>query len=166
MFSCKRATIAVAAQLLVAVSSIVRADPSAVPAELIENLHDWIDIATDLPPAGLPATVVFVDTHELNIPAGMTAVIGTVPRGLYTPDTGTITLVRPWSPEDPQDIAILLHELVHHRQGGKHFYCQAAKEHAAYNAQKKWLAEQGLSLNVNWIAVVLASSCTPRDIHP
>nr|WP_069300746.1 DUF6647 family protein [Neptunicoccus sediminis] len=61
---------------------------------------------------------------------------------------------------------MLLHELVHHRQNNMHYYCEAAKEFAAYKTQRAWLEERGLSLNVNWIGVVLASSCTPKDIHP
>lgn len=166
MFFTKRATVAVAAQLLIAFSSIAGAETHSIQAGLTEELHHWIDTTTALPAAGTPATIVFVDARELAEPSEMASMIGSVPRGLYGPDTGTITLVRPWSAEKPQDVAVLLHELVHHRQSGKHYYCEAAKEYAAYNVQKDWLAERELPLDVNWIAVVLASSCAARDIHP
>lgn len=166
MLFTKRATVAVAAKLLIAFSSISGAETSLIEADLIDELHDWIDSKTDLPAADTPATIEFLDALELTEPSEMSSLIGNVPRGLYNPETGTITLVRPWSAQEPQDIAVLLHELVHHRQGGKHFYCEAAKEYSAYHVQKDWLAERDLTLNVNWIAIVLASSCASRDIHP
>lgn len=166
MLFTKRATVAVAAQLLFACSSIAGAETRSIQTGLIEELHHWIDTTTDLPTADTPAAIVFMDAQDVAEPSEMASIIGSKPRGLYDPETGTITLVRPWSAEDPQDVAVLLHELVHHRQGGKHFYCEAAKEYAAYHVQKDWLAERELPLDVNWIAVVLASSCTARDIHP
>jgi hypothetical protein len=165
MLLTQRATFAVAAQLLIAYSSIAGAEPSSIQAGLIEELHYWIDTTTALPAADTSATIVFVDARDLAEPSEMASMIGSTPRGLYDPDTGTISLVRPWSADKPQDVAVLLHELVHHRQDGKHFYCEAAKEHAAYHVQKNWLAERELTLDVNWIAIVLASSCAVRDIH-
>ena len=166
MLLTQRATVAVAAQLLIAYSSIAGAEPSSIQAGLIEELQYWIDTTTALPAADTSATIVFVDARDLAKPSEMASMIGGTPRGLYDPDTGTISLVRPWSAENPQDVAVLLHELVHHRQGGKHFYCEAATEHAAYHVQKNWLAEREITLDVNWIAIVLASSCAVRDIHP
>ena len=47
-----------------------------------------------------------------------------------------------------------------------HWYCPGAQELSAYRTQQAWLAELGLELDVNWIAVVLESGCTPRDFHP
>ena len=110
-------------------------------------------------------TIVFVDPQNIEKPSEIASMIGGTHRGLYDPESLIITLIRPWSANNPQDIAVLLHELVRHRQGGKHFHCEAAKENAAYHFQKDWLAERGHTLNVNWIAVVLASSCASRDIH-
>lgn len=162
----KRAAVAVAAQLLCAFSSVAGAETRSIQTELVEDLHHWIDTKTTLPAADTPAIIVFVDAQDVAEPSEMASMIGSLPRGLYDPETGTITLVQPWSADNPQDVAVLLHELVHHRQDGKHFYCEAAKEHVAYHIQKNWLAERDLGLNVNWIAVVLASSCAARDIHP
>lgn len=166
MRSFQRVTLAVAAKICVAVSGPAMADTHDIPAPLIEELHLWIDAASDLPRAPKAAKIVFVDPDAVTEPSKMASVIGNVPRGLYAPSTGEITLVRPWSARDPQDISVLLHELVHHRQNGKHYYCEAAKEHTAYMLQSEWLSEWGLVLDVNWVAVILASSCTPRDIHP
>ena len=166
MFSSLRAAVAAAAPILFAVSNVAGAESVPVRTALIEELHLWIDAETDLPAAERPAKIIFADLRDVAEPSDMASMIGSKPRGIYDPDTGTITLVRPWSADDPQDVAVLLHELVHHRQGGEHYYCEMAKEHAAYRLQQDWLAERDLALNVNWIAVVLASSCAARDIHP
>lgn len=166
MLFTKRATVAIATQLLFAFSNIAEAETRSIRAGLVNDLHHWIDTTTALPAADTTATIVFGNAQDSVEPSEMASMIGSLPRGLYDPDTGTITLIRPWSAENPQDVSVLLHELVHHRQGGKHFYCEAAKEHAAYHVQKAWLAERDLPLDVNWLAVVLASSCAARDIHP
>lgn len=158
--------VAVAAKLLLACSGTVAAETPPIPAGLVTELHHWIDTTTDLPAETTPARFVFADAQDLADPSEMASMIGSKPRGLYDPESGTITLIRPWSPANPQDVAVLLHELVHHRQGGKHYYCEAAKEYTAYHVQKDWLAESERPLDVNWIAVVLASSCVARDIHP
>lgn len=162
----QRAAFVAAVPFLIAFSSVAKADTRVIGPGVIAELHHWIDTTTDLPAADRPASVVFRDAQDVTAPSEMASLIGSRPRGSYDPDTGTITLVRPWSVENPQDVAVLLHELVHHRQSGKHYYCQAAKEHAAYHIQKAWLADRDLPLDVNWIAVVLASSCAARDIHP
>ena len=161
-----RATVAVAAQFVLASSFFAAAGERTVSPELIAELHHWIDTATDLPVADAPASIVFASSSDIAEPSEMAALIGGAPRGLYDQGTGTVTLVLPWSEENPQDVAVLLHELVHHRQMGRHFYCEAAKEHAAYKLQRDWLAEQNVTLSVNWLAVVLASSCASRDFHP
>lgn len=166
MFSLKCATFAVAAQLIISVSIEAMADTPEIPTTLIEDLHVWIDATSDLPRMHPPANIVFAEPHEVTDPSEMAATIGNVPRGLYSPRSGEITLVLPWSVSNPQDVSVLLHELVHHRQNGKHYYCETAKEETAYSLQSQWLAERGKTLNVNWIAVILASSCAPRDIHP
>lgn len=161
-----RVTAGAGALLVAAFCTAAAAETPPVGTDLVDELHRWIDAATDLPAAGLPATIVFADARDMAEPGEAASMIGSVPRGLYDTESATITLVRPWSAEDPQDVAVLLHELVHHRQRGKHFFCEAAKEHAAYRLQRDWLTERGLALDVNWIGVVLASSCRPRDVHP
>lgn len=166
MLSESRVVIVVLVQFLVAmtVSSFVRAE--FVPAELLEELNAWIDQVTDLPAEKIPARIVFANADEIEGPTQMASMIGKSPRGIYNPDNNTITLVRPWQAGDPQDVAVLLHELLHHRQQARHFFCEAAKEESAYRLQRRWLESQGLSLDVNWMVVVLASSCASRDFHP
>ena len=87
-------------------------------------------------------------------------------RGLFDPALFTIYLILPWDRKNPYDASVLLHELVHARQAGRHYYCPGAQEAAAYRLQDEWLRERGLQAKVNWIAVVLESGCNRRDFHP
>lgn len=87
-------------------------------------------------------------------------------RGLYDPDRAEILLIKPWDPRDPEDVSVLLHELVHHRQAPPHWSYPAAQALPAYRLQEAWLAERGMKADVNWVAVVLDAGCTRRDIHP
>ena len=136
--------------------------------DLIGHLEDWLDKHTDLQRRATAPVVKW--TSQANV-ASITgskraAYVQTV-RGLYDGESSTIWLVRPWSARDPRDVSVLLHELVHHRQAGDgHWYCPGAQELPAYRTQQAWLAELGLGLDVNWVAIVLEAGCTPRDIHP
>lgn len=136
--------------------------------ELIGDLDLWIDAHTDLERRGSAPGVIWISQAQVASVTGSkrTAHIETI-RGLYDAESTTIWLVRPWSARDPHDVSVLLHELVHHRQAARgHWYCPGAQELPAYRAQQAWLAQMGLELDVNWIAIVLKSGCTPRDIHP
>lgn len=134
---------------------------------LVSGLEDWLDAEADWPRRDAPPRVRLVSQWQAEARRGATASFqrGRL-RGLYDPDQSEILLVRPWDPHDMEDVSVLLHELVHHRQAPHHWYCPAAQEVTAYRLQEDWLAEQGLTIDVNWIAVVLDAGCTPRDIHP
>lgn len=140
---------------------------SGALAELIEELDLWLDQHSGLPRKPASAQIRWIDARA---PAAVLRARPAVSlgksRGFYDPDNRTIWLVRPWSRGNPRDVSVLLHELMHHRQHGAHWYCPGAQEHSAYRLQEAWLAERGLKLRVNWIAVVLESGCAARDIHP
>ena len=88
-------------------------------------------------------------------------------RGFYDIELEVIYIVKPWSPQNPKDVSVVLHELVHHRQQtAQHWYCPGAQELPAYRLQEKWLAERGLTVPINWVAVVLEAGCSRRDMHP
>lgn len=162
----RRVTIAVAAQMLLA--CLIVAEPAgATPGSgLIDRLEVWLDANSDLPRAPDRPTVRYVDSSTLATPGKTAMAIGKHVRGLYDPETSVIYLVRPWSAGNPQDISVLVHELVHHRQSGRHHFCAGSQELQAYKLQKAWLAQHNALLDVNWIGVILASSCAPKDIHP
>ena len=134
---------------------------------LVSGLEDWLDAEADWPRRDAPPRIRFVSEWQAEARQGATASFQRGPlRGLYDPDESEILLVRPWNPRDAEDVSVLLHELVHHRQAPHHWYCPAAQELPAYRLQEAWLADQGLAIKVNWMAVVLDAGCTPRDIHP
>ena len=136
--------------------------------ELVAILGDWLDTNTDLPRRDTAATVRMTSPSDaVALASAHSTINAETVRGLYDSESTTIWLVYPWSFKDARDVSVLLHELVHHRQAAAgHWYCPGAQELPAYKTQQAWLAEQGLELNVYWIAIVLEAGCTPRDIHP
>ena len=133
---------------------------------LVAVLEDWLDRKA---PWGRRATLPRIRVVQPEAAAAKAGLAGRGHgrmRGLYDPASGTVYLVAPWSASDADDVSVLLHELVHHRQAVHHWYCPGAQEEAAYRLQDQWLRERGLDANVNWIAVVLEAGCTPKDIHP
>lgn len=142
-------------------------EAGALP-ELVAHLEVWLDEHTDLPRRSAAPEIRLTSEATVAWLAPMRAASdASHTRGLYDPDSATIWLVRPWNAKDPYDVSVLLHELVHHRQAAHgHWYCPGAQELPAYRAQQAWLNALGLEPDVNWVAVVLESGCTPRDIHP
>lgn len=138
--------------------------------DLIAQLESWLDVHTDLPRRTAPPRVQLTDhatAYGMAHDHAHSASAEPNLRGLYDPEAETIWLVRPWDARNPFDVSTLLHELVHHRQAtAGHWYCPAAQELPAYRIQQRWLNALGLDPDVNWIAVVMDSGCTPRDIHP
>ena len=67
---------------------------------------------------------------------------------LYDERTQTIFLSEGWVSHDPAKVSILVHEMVHHLQSeaSSTFPCPAARERLAYDAQARWLALFGLTL--------------------
>jgi hypothetical protein len=159
---------AVAVALLgLAFAATPAASAGADPGRLRPALERWLDRHGPYPPRDDPPRIMLVDPAEaLTIGRHATRFGGRL-RGLYDSATGTIFLVRPWSAANPRDVGVLLHELVHHRQQtAKHWYCPQEQEWEAYKLQAAWLAEMGIDGGFYWPAILLESSCTPRDIHP
>ncbi|MBY6125030.1 DUF6647 family protein [Roseovarius atlanticus] len=136
--------------------------------ELVAHMEVWLDEHTDLPRrSDAPEIRLTSEATVARLAPMRAASESSHTRGLYDPDSETIWLVRPWNAKDPYDVSVLLHELVHHRQAPHgHWYCPGAQELPAYRVQESWLNALGLEPDVNWVAVVLESGCTPRDIHP
>jgi hypothetical protein len=65
---------------------------------------------------------------------------------LYENATRTIYLRDGWNAENPTDLSVLVHEMVHHLQNVADikYECAQAREKLAYAAQQKWLASRGL----------------------
>ena len=141
-------------------------DARSLP-DIVAALEGWLDAQSGYAPAGDAPAVRIVSRARLAAVNGVASRVGPKTRGLYDPETATVYLVRPWDPRRAEDVSVLLHELVHHRQrGARHWYCPGAQEPDAYALQESWLAAEGATLAFNRIAVVLEAGCTRRDIHP
>lgn len=134
--------------------------------DLVARLDRWLDRRIAWPARDTPPRIRYITPRRAAQLNGQSDRGHGRTCGLYDAESGTIYLVTPWSADTPEDVAVLLHELVHHRQAPHHFYCGPAREPAAYKAQSDWLVERGLKPDVNWLAVVWNAGCTPRDIHP
>nr|WP_238368199.1 DUF6647 family protein [Mesobacterium pallidum] len=142
-------------------------DAETLPA-LVAQLEDWLDANTALPRRDTAPEIRLVSqARAASMGTARHASQEGMARGIYDTETEVVYLVSPWDKRDPRDVSVLLHELVHHRQAeAGHWYCPGAQEEPAYRLQDEWLSGMGLAADINWIAVVLESSCTPRDIHP
>lgn len=143
--------------------------PAPAPAilgSLVDRLDTWLDLHVEFPRRDPPPGIRWIS------PQAAAKISGAPHRGygptraLYDPEAAMVYLVEPWSAADPQDVSVLLHELVHHRQVGRPYACRGAQELPAYRAQAAWLTERGLELDVNWIAIILDAGCRPHDVHP
>jgi len=67
---------------------------------------------------------------------------------LYHDKTRTIYLPEGWTGRTPEELSVLVHEMVHHLQnaGGLKHECPQAREKLAYAAQDRWLAMFGRNL--------------------
>ena len=101
---------------------------NGVPSELISELNAWLDNETEYQDRGRQPQIKRIGIKQAEALHGVADRSGGRIRGLYDADTMTIYLTEPWSADNPRDISVLLHELVHHRQSGRHWYCEQAQE--------------------------------------
>ncbi|MBN2906338.1 MAG: hypothetical protein JXJ18_06500 [Rhodobacteraceae bacterium] len=140
-----------------------------VPAALVRDLLVWIgqatgyDVADSLaspPQIGFCQTGDWVDYEQTRV------LVEEHLRAVYDWPNRRVLLVAPWAPDDPRDVSILLHELVHHVQlANRTWECLQAPEWEAYKLQERWLAERGIEAGFDWLQIYFLSRC-PRDIHP
>jgi hypothetical protein len=67
---------------------------------------------------------------------------------VYREATGTIILPVTWTGRTPEELSILVHEMVHHIQykAKLTYACPESREELAYAAQAKWLGMFGRDL--------------------
>lgn len=84
---------------------------------------------------------------------------------LYDDSKRVIYLHENWKGSTPADVSLLVHELVHHLQNaaGTRFLCPQEREKDAYEAQKKWLAQFGRTLeqdfDIDGLTVLVRTNC-------
>lgn len=146
------------------------ADPALPATSLKSALIEWIgansgyDVSTIL---ANPPEVKFCAHGSTLVYQGKAIHFGDRLNGVYDETTEQICLAKPWNASNTKDRGVLLHELVHHVQyQSKSWACPKATEWEAYKLQEAWLLEKGARPGFNWMYILLASRCTPRDVHP
>ncbi len=88
--------------------------------------------------------------------------------GAYDPLSRKIYLRADWDSRRAADVSVLAHELVHFLQAATHekFECPAAREAAAYAAQRRWLELYGTDLQrefgIDAMTLKLRTACLPH----
>jgi Domain of unknown function (DUF6647) len=83
----------------------------------------------------------------------------------YNPQNKTIYLPDEWTAREANDLSVLVHEMVHHlqREAGINYKCPAEREKLAYEAQDKWLARFGRTLEnefeIDGLTRLVRTSC-------
>lgn len=83
----------------------------------------------------------------------------------YDDTSRTIYLPQGWVGATPEELSVLVHEMVHHLQnvGGLKYACPQAREKPAYQAQDKWLAQFNRNLTDSFaldpVTVLVRTNC-------
>ena len=138
-------------------------EPSAA---LVSDLLGWIALNTMYSVKAAwddPPEVSFCDVGETLAYEGSTLIVEPFLAAAYDLPARRIHLVRPWSEDDPRDVSVLLHELIHDVQLGDHEWpCTGAPELEAYWLQDKWLAERGIVSGFDWRPIIMMSTCPAK----
>jgi hypothetical protein len=135
---------------------------------LAETAADWAARALDVPPPAAPPEIRFASRREMarmrfgpefreDQAENVIALYNTEQRVMWLPDG--------WTGDDPAEMSILVHEMVHHIQqvSAVDFPCLAAREKDAYAVQARWLDEHGLDLfetfELNDLALHFLTTC-------
>jgi hypothetical protein len=86
---------------------------------------------------------------------------------VYEATTKTIYLRDNWSGDNPAELSVLVHEMVHHLQnaGNLKFECPQEREQTAYAAQERWLGLFGHDLlhdfEIDSFTLLVSTKCIP-----
>ncbi len=145
--------------------------PGRLPSDSLKvALLEWIGANSEYDDSEIlvsPPEVRFCEHGSTLIYEGRAIHFDDRLNGVYDETTKQICLAKPWDPSRTRDQGVLLHELVHHVQfQSKSWACPKTTEWEAYKLQEKWLLENGVEPDFNWMYILMASSCSPRDVHP
>lgn len=117
-------------------------DGTKVDAALVGGLLNWIERETGYHAPNQPSVIASQEKFQLVM--NMNGVHYADARAMYIP--GMVILDNEsWEAEDPVQLSLLVHELVHHAQlfSKRKYACADAKEYEAYIIQNKWLEAHG-----------------------
>jgi hypothetical protein len=135
-------------------------DGSVVDPAIIEPLMRWVESQTGTKVPVLPQ-VIASRSHFNRLLSRMGGRLSGRPQSLYVPGTVYMDSER-WDPNEPTQIGLLVHELVHHAQYFMQHVtwpCSKAKENQAYSLQNRWLEQHDHAPFVNVAFITRAASC-------
>jgi hypothetical protein len=117
-------------------------DGTKVDTALVGSLLGWIEKQTGYHAPNQPSVVASQEKFQMVM--NMNGVHYADARAMYIP--GMVILDNEaWEADDPVQLSLLVHELVHHAQlfSKRKYACSDAKEYEAYIIQNQWLAAHG-----------------------
>lgn len=156
-----------AAVCLAAATPVAALEAEATPS-LIDAIEMWLVANFDLEPASSPPDLVKVAPARLvEIRYGDTSLVspGEV-LAAYDEADGIVYLTESWSGRTPEQLSVLVHEMVHHLQAAAdmRFACPGEREELAYRAQDAWLRLFGTDLKrafkIDATTLLVATVCT------
>lgn len=139
------------------------AAPVVTRSEL-DRVIGWIALRTDYDLSLVyrdPPEIVFCQVGEMVDYETEGLLVDELLAAAYDLSRRRIYLVQPWTAEDPFDLSVLLHELIHAAQlDNRDWPCPGAPEWEAYTLQALWLRERGVFPNFDWKAIYRLSQCT------
>ncbi len=133
-------------------------DGTKINKDLVGELLGWVAKETGYQAPSQP--VVLASEQKFQLVMKMKGVHYADARAMYIP--GMVILNNhSWEEQDPVQISLLVHELVHHAQlfSKRQYPCAAAKEYEAYTIQNKWLEEHGQHAFASQYWIDKMSSC-------
>lgn len=126
----------------------------AVDAALVAHLMAWVEHETGTSVAQAPVVIVNHEAFQQVVYRQGETFAGR-PQAAYRAGTVYLDNLR-WDPEEPTQLSLLVHELVHHAQRYMKdvtWACPDAREAQAYILQNRWLEQQGHApfVRTSWI---------------
>jgi hypothetical protein len=137
-------------------------DGTKLSPALVGKLMGWVEQATGYHAPTQP--VVMASEEKFQLVMKMKGVHYADARAMYIP--GMVILNNTtWEEEDPIQISLLVHELVHHAQlfSKRKYACADAKEYEAYTIQNKWLEQNGQHPFASQMWIDEMSHCRDSD---
>ncbi len=135
----------------------------AVTRSALDGLIGWIALKTDYDLSVVyshPPEIVFCQVGEIVDYEAEGLIVDEVLAAAYDLSRRRIYLVQPWTAEEPFDLSVLLHELIHAVQlDNRDWPCPGAPEWEAYRLQSLWLRERGIAVKFDWSAIYKLSRC-------
>lgn len=162
------AAISVAAALWFTTTTPATSAEVKLPPSLLHVIEMWLSANFDLPPAAKAPVLATLPASKLvEIRYGLAS--GVAPGDVvaaYDDASRTIFFQDGWSGYSPEELSVLVHEMVHHLQASAdmRFACPGEREVLAYRAQDAWLRLFGTNLenafHIDRGTVLIATTCT------